>query len=58
MSSDSTRLPYLFDLTEDKIDKLFKDLDVNKDGTIDLKDLTAALNRSRIPQAHTHAEVC
>ena len=37
---------------------LFKKLDVNGDGRIDIHDLSEALHRLEVPQLPDHAQVC
>ena len=42
---------------ETKLHDLFQQLDVNKDGTIDIDDLTRAMNSMNVPQLPGHAKV-
>ena len=43
---------------EERLSNLFKSLDCNQDGRIDIIDLTAAFQQLKIPQYLGHAEVC
>lgn len=59
---DKTR-PHFYQLSaekEEKLRKLYKQLDMDKDGTVDIDDLTAALRR-RMPnipeESHSYAKV-
>lgn len=40
-----------------KLHELFQQLDVNKDGTIDIDDLTRAMESMQVPQIPGHAQV-
>lgn len=40
-----------------KLKELFKKLDVNQDGRIDIDDLTSALDTMNVPQVPDHAQV-
>ena len=42
---------------ERRIEDLFRKLDVNKDGRIDIHDLSEALHRLEVPQLPGHAQV-
>lgn len=42
---------------EEKLKELFNKLDVNKDGRIDINDLTQALSTLQVPQTPGHAKV-
>ena len=42
---------------EKKLNELFNKLDVNKDGQIDIHDLTQALSDMQVPQLPGHAKV-
>ena len=42
---------------EARLAELFNRLDVNKDGKIDINDLTAALHQMQVPQVPGQAEV-
>ena len=59
MSSDDNQLGSS-QLPEDerkKLHDLFQQLDVNKDGTIDIDDLTRAMKSMQVPQVPGHAQV-
>lgn len=42
---------------EEKLKELFNKLDINKDGRIDINDLTQALSTLQVPQTPGHAKV-
>jgi len=41
-----------------RLEELFRKLDVNGDGRIDIHDLSEALRRLKVPQLPGHAQVC
>jgi len=41
-----------------RLEELFRKLDVNGDGRIDIHDLSEALHRLKVPQLPGHAQVC
>jgi len=43
---------------ERRVEELFRQLDVNRDGRIDIHDLSEALRRLKVPQLPGHAQVC
>jgi len=43
---------------ERRLEELFRKLDVNRDGRIDIHDLSEALHRLKVPQLPGHAQVC
>ena len=43
---------------EHRLEELFRKLDVNRDGRIDIHDLSEALLRLKVPQLPGHAQVC
>ena len=46
------------DADERRLEELFRKLDVNGDGRIDIHDLSEALHRLKVPQLPGHAQVC
>lgn len=50
-------LPQLPSEEEERLDKLFKQLDINGDGRIDIYDLTEAFEKLGLSHYHYHAEV-
>lgn len=53
-SKTDRRIPYE---DEERLEKLFKELDTNGDGRIDIHDLTQVLEKRGVPQATGHAQV-
>lgn len=50
-------IPHLPFEEEERLEKLFKQLDVDGDGRIDIHDLTEALEKMGVPQVSGHAQV-
>jgi len=42
---------------EQRLEELFRKLDLNRDGRIDIHDLSEALHRLKVPQLPGHAQV-
>lgn len=55
-NSESKDFPPLSEDEEKKLHDLFLQLDVNKDGTIDVNDLTRAMKEMNVPQVPGHAQ--
>ena len=49
--------PKLTEEESKKLHTLFQQLDLNKDGTIDLNDLTSAMDAMQVPRPPGHAQV-